>query len=104
MKSIPIIDFRFEQDCVEEMYKAYTTCGFAIFTHAYDNWLSEFEDWKVLMEEFFQLPLDVKQQYRYSGVKENIGENCKTTSGVCDIHFFYAVILKSPIDYGNRTY
>ena len=40
MKSIPIIDFRFEQDSVEEMYKAYTTCGFAIFTHAYDNWLS----------------------------------------------------------------
>ena len=75
MKSIPIIDFRSEQNCVEEMYKAYTTCGFAIFTHVYDNWLSEFSDWKVLMEEFFQLPLDVKQQYAYSGVKENIGYN-----------------------------
>ena len=75
MKSIPIIDFRFEQDCVEEMYKAYTTCGFAVFIHVYDNWLSEFSDWKVLMEEFFQLPLDVKQQYAYSGVKENIGYN-----------------------------
>ena len=75
VSSIPIIDWRFEDDCIEEMYKAYSTCGFAVFTHVYDNWLSEFEDWKVLMEEFFQLPLDVKQQYAYSGVKENIGYN-----------------------------
>jgi len=75
MKSIPIIDFRFEQDCVEEMYKAYTTCGFAIFTHAYDNWLSEFADWKLLMEEFFQLGKIIKRKYAYSGVKENIGYN-----------------------------
>jgi len=72
---IPIIDWRVEDDCIEEMYKAYTTCGFAVFTHTYDNWLSEFTDWKVLMEEFFQLPLDVKKQYQYSGVKENIGYN-----------------------------
>ena len=75
MKSIPIIDFRSEDSCIEEMYKAYSTCGFAVFTHVYDEWISEFEDWKVLMEEFFQLPLDVKQQYAYSGVKENIGYN-----------------------------
>ena len=75
MKSIPIIDFRSENSCIEEMYKAYSTCGFAVFTHVYDEWISEFEDWKVLMEEFFQLPLDVKQQYAYSGVKENIGYN-----------------------------
>ena len=70
---IPIIDFRFEDDCIEEMHKAYTTCGFAVFTHVYDNWLSEFQDWKLLMEEFFSLPLDVKKQYQYSGVKENLG-------------------------------
>ena len=75
MNSVPIIDFRFEDDCVEEMYMAYSTCGFAVFTNVYNEWLSEFEDWKVLMEEFFQLPLDVKQQYAYSGVKENIGYN-----------------------------
>jgi len=73
VSSIPIIDWRFEDDCIEQMWCAYTTCGFAVFTHVYDNWLSEFEDWKQLMEEFFQLPLDVKQQYAYSGVKENIG-------------------------------
>jgi len=72
---IPIIDFRFEQDCAEEMYKAYTTCGFAVFTHVYDNWLSEFQDWEKLMEEFFQLPLEVKKKYAYSGVTENLGYN-----------------------------
>ena len=75
VSTIPIIDWRFEDDCIEKMWCAYTTCGFAVFTHVYDNWLSEFEDWKQLMEEFFQLPLDVKQQYAYSGVKENIGFN-----------------------------
>ena len=75
MKSIPIIDFRSEDSCIEEMYKAYSTCGFADFTNVYDQCISEFCDWKVLMEEFFQLPLDVKQQYAYSGVKENIGYN-----------------------------
>ena len=75
VSTIPIIDWRFEDDCIEKMWCAYTTCGFAVFTHVYDNWLSEFEDWKQLMEEFFQLPLDVKQQYAYSGVKENLGYN-----------------------------
>ena len=75
VSSIPIIDFRFENDCIEEMYKAYSTCGFAVFTHVYDNWLSEFEDWKQLMEEFFHLPLSAKRQYAYSGVKENLGYN-----------------------------
>ena len=75
MKSIPIIDFRFEQNCIEEMYVAYTTCGFAVFTHVYDNWLSEFQDWKLLMEEFFRLGKNIKRKYAYSGVKENIGYN-----------------------------
>ena len=46
VSTIPIIDWRFEDDCIEEMWCAYTTCGFAVFTHVYDNWLSEFEDWK----------------------------------------------------------
>ena len=73
--TIPIIDFRFEDDCIEEMHKAYTTCGFAVFTNVYNEWLSEFQDWKKLMEEFFQLPLEVKKKYAYSGVKENLGYN-----------------------------
>ena len=72
---VPIIDWRFEQDCMEEMYDAYTTCGFAVFTHVYDEWLSEFQDWKLLMEEFFQLGKIIKGKYAYSGVKENIGYN-----------------------------
>jgi len=71
---IPIIDFR-SKNCVEEMRNAYTNCGFAVFTHVYDEWLSEFSDWKLLMDEFFSLPLDVKQKYAYSGVKENLGYN-----------------------------
>ncbi len=71
---IPIIDFR-DDNCVEEMRNAYTTCGFAIFTHVYDEWLSEFADWKLLIDKFFLLPLDKKKQYSYSGVKENIGYN-----------------------------
>ena len=71
---IPIIDFR-DDNCVEEMRNAFTTCGFAVFTHVYDEWLSEFADWKHLIDEFFLLPLDAKKQYAYSGVKENIGYN-----------------------------
>ena len=57
------------------MRNAYTTCGFAVFTNVYDEWLSEFADWKLLINEFFQLPLKLKQQYAYSGVKENLGYN-----------------------------
>ena len=71
---IPIIDFR-TRDVEQKMYKAYSTCGFAVFTHVYDQWLGEFRDWKQLMEEFFRLSLDVKMKYAYSGVKENIGYN-----------------------------
>lgn len=51
------------------MHRAYTTCGFAVFTNVYNEWLSEFQDWKQLMEAFFQLPLDVKKKYTYSGVR-----------------------------------
>jgi len=71
---IPIIDFR-DENCVEEMRNAYTTSGFAVFTHVYDEWLSEFADWKQLIDEFFLLPLDEKKQYAYSGVKDNLGYN-----------------------------
>jgi len=71
---IPIIDFR-SKDCVNQMYDAYTTVGFAVFTHVYDEWLEDFTKWKILMEEFFQLPIEVKKKYAYSGVKENLGYN-----------------------------
>ena len=65
---IPIIDFK-SDTCEAQMYDAYTTVGFAVFTNVYDEWLSEFQDWKQLMDEFFQLPLDVKKKYVYNGVK-----------------------------------
>ncbi len=71
---IPIIDF-YSKTVEQQMYVAYTTCGFAVFTHVYDEWLSEFKDWRHLMEEFFNLPVEIKQQYAYSGVTENIGYN-----------------------------
>ena len=70
--TIPIIDFR-SQDCVEQMYDAYTTCGFAVFTKVYDEWIPEFIDWKEQMNLFFQLPKHEKNLLDYSGVKENIG-------------------------------
>jgi hypothetical protein len=54
---IPIIDFR-SQDCVEQMYEAYTTCGFAVFTHVYDEWIPEFRNWEEQMDLFFSLPRD----------------------------------------------
>jgi isopenicillin N synthase-like dioxygenase len=65
---IPIIDLK-SDTCEEQMYDAYTTVGFAVFTNVYDEWLSEFQDWNQLMDEFFQLPLDVKKKYVYNGVK-----------------------------------
>jgi isopenicillin N synthase-like dioxygenase len=73
--NIPIIDFR-SKDCVEQMYEAYTTVGFAVFTHVYDEWIPVFKDWEEQMELFFQLPRDVKQLHAYSGVAENLGYSC----------------------------
>jgi isopenicillin N synthase-like dioxygenase len=72
--TIPIIDFR-SKTCIDQMYDAYTTCGFAVFTHVYDEWLDDFTQWKLLMEEFFQLPTVVKKLNGYSGVTENLGYN-----------------------------
>ena len=69
---IPIIDFR-SQDCVEQMYEAYTTCGFAVFTNVYDEWIPEFRNWKEQMDLFFSLPRDEKILHNYSGVEENLG-------------------------------
>ncbi len=72
--TIPIIDFR-SKDCVNQMYDAYTTVGFAVFQNVYDEWLDDFTKWKILMEEFFLLPTDVKKLNTYSGVTENLGYN-----------------------------
>ena len=72
--TIPIIDFK-SKTCVAEMYDAYTTVGFAVFQNVYDEWLEDFTKWKILMEEFFLLPTDVKKLNTYSGVTENLGYN-----------------------------
>ena len=58
---IPIIDFH-DDNIVHKMYKAYSTYGFAVFTNCYNQWLPEFDDWKQLMQEFFNLPLETKQK------------------------------------------
>ena len=71
---IPIIDFK-SSDVEKKMQEAYTTCGFAVFTNVYDSWFSEFSDWKQIMEEFFHLSEDIKKQYSYSSVADNLGYN-----------------------------
>ena len=69
---IPIINFN-DPNIIYKMHKAYTSCGFAVFTHAYDQWISEFYDWKQLMEEYFQMGKIAKGMNAYSGVEDNIG-------------------------------
>ena len=69
---IPIINFN-DPNIIYKMYKAYTSYGFAVFTHAYDQWISEFYDWKQLMEEYFQMGKIAKGMNAYSGVEDNIG-------------------------------
>ena len=69
---IPIINFN-DPNIIYKMHKAYTSCGFAVFTHVYDQWISEFYDWKQLMEEYFQMGKIAKGMNAYSGVEDNIG-------------------------------
>ncbi len=67
--SVPIIDFKSES-VLDEIRKAYTTVGFAVFTNTLasedkktmDNWFKTIKD-------FFELPLETKQKYSYR--KEN---------------------------------
>ena len=69
---IPIIDFH-DKNAEQQMYDAYTTCGFAVFTHTHDSWLSEFADWGQIVKEYFALPTEVKLKNGYSGVIDNVG-------------------------------
>jgi len=69
---VPVIDFR-GKNVEKQMYDAYTTVGFAVFTNVFNSFISEFEDWFQVAQEFFNLPLEVRRKYQYSGVKENIG-------------------------------
>tara|TARA_B100000424_G_scaffold271733_1_gene276347 strand:+ start:63 stop:923 length:861 start_codon:yes stop_codon:yes gene_type:complete len=64
---IPVIDFKSES-VLEEIRKAYTNVGFAVFT----NCLSETEQsdinhWFNEMKSFFDLDMETKKQYPYEG-------------------------------------
>lgn len=69
---IPVIDFKSET-ALDEIRKAYTTVGFAVFT----NCLSEIDQaimnlWFTKMKEFFDLPLQIKKKYEYQS-ETNLG-------------------------------
>ena len=74
MTEIPVIDFG-EMDLAvsRKMHKAFTTVGFAVFTNVYDRWLTDFDIWSDLVKQFFDLPKETKDKYKYSGVQQNLG-------------------------------
>jgi len=74
MTEVPIIDFSEDTVTVaRKMHKAFTTVGFAVFTNAYNDWLIDFELWSDLVKEFFDLPQEIKNKYKYSGTNQNLG-------------------------------
>ena len=71
---IPIINFGDMDLAVSRrMDKAFREVGFAVFTNVYDRWLSDFDLWEKTVEQFFDLPPEVKSKYAYSGVEKNLG-------------------------------
>ena len=67
--SVPIIDFKSES-VLDEIRKAYTTVGFAVFTNTLTSEDKKtMENWFKTMKDFFELPLETKQKYSYR--KEN---------------------------------
>ena len=67
--SVPIIDFKSES-VLDEIRKAYTTVGFAVFTNTLASEDKKIMDnWFKTMKDFFELPLETKQKYSYR--KEN---------------------------------
>ena len=73
MTEIPIIDFS-EMDLAvsRKMHQAFTTVGFAVFINVYNQWQNDFDIWGDLVKEFFDLPLETKNKYKYSGVEQNL--------------------------------
>ena len=71
---IPIINFLEDNHTVaRKMHMAFKEVGFAVFTHVYDQWLSEFQLWESMIKQFFDLSPEVKSKYAYSGVEKNLG-------------------------------
>ena len=71
--SIPIIDFK-DPQLLEKIREAYTTVGFAVFTNALQPEQQEvYNRWFDIGKRFFDLDLDTKHKYNYSGVELNTG-------------------------------
>jgi len=64
---IPVIDLK-AADALDRIDEAYTTVGFAVFTNALDaEDNTNMKNWQQQMKAFFDLPMEVKQQYPYEG-------------------------------------
>ena len=62
---IPVIDFK-KDNVLEEIRKAYTTVGFAVFTNTLNNTDStSMTEWFEVIKTFFDLPLETKKKYAY---------------------------------------
>ena len=71
---VPIINFADMDLAVSRrMDKAFREVGFAVFTNVYDRWMTDFDLWELSIKEFFDLPLEIKSKYAYSGVEKNLG-------------------------------
>ena len=67
--SVPITDFK-SVSVLDEIRKAYTTVGFAVFTNTLTSEDKKtMDNWFKTMKDFFELPLETKQKYSYR--KEN---------------------------------
>ena len=82
---IPVIDFNSES-ALDEIRKAYTTVGFAVFTNCLSDVDQEIMNlWFKKMKEFFELPLETKKKYSYeylhditTAFQSNLGiQTCK---------------------------
>ena len=71
---VPIIDFgQMDLKVSRLMDKAFREVGFAVFTNVYNQYQNNFDLWEIAIKEFFDLPLEVKNKYKYSGVEQNLG-------------------------------
>ena len=64
---IPVIDLE-APDALDRIDEAYSTVGFAVFTNALPaDDKDDMSTWQEQMKSFFDLPLEIKQQYPYEG-------------------------------------
>jgi len=62
---IPVIDFQ-SSTVLDEIRKAYTTVGFAVFTNTLNNKDQQtMHSWFEDMKHFFELELEIKKKYSY---------------------------------------